>query len=223
MEVQGELGGGPTGTCIRENRAVVNDDFAAQFFPGGNRPALRLPRLGRSLRCQGKRADEIPRSQAFDGEQVGLLASAEPLIALDHDRSASMPNTIEATVDRFTTRGFALHELLCDAEASRDFRFLKSIRLSKRRPGEAGDAGGIGLHRQPAAGRAVPRRAQRRPTTRGVPWPTVAGTRCTVADLPRQFAALQHHRAQAGRGGAAARPRPPPRPPTWPRASSWPT
>ena len=28
MEVQGELGSGPTGTCIRENRAVVNDDFA---------------------------------------------------------------------------------------------------------------------------------------------------------------------------------------------------
>ena len=30
-------------------------------------------------------------------------------------------------------------------------------------------------------------------------------------------------RPQAGRGAFASRPRKPPRPPTWPRASSWPT
>jgi PAS domain S-box-containing protein len=29
VELDGRLGGGPTGTCIRENRSIVNDDFSA--------------------------------------------------------------------------------------------------------------------------------------------------------------------------------------------------
>ena len=40
VEVQGELGKGPTGTCIRENRSVVNDDFGTNpaHLPGAIRP-----------------------------------------------------------------------------------------------------------------------------------------------------------------------------------------
>ena len=58
VEVQGELGSGPTGTCIRENRAVVNDDFAVNPAAAPWRePALRYGFRASAafpLRRQGK-------------------------------------------------------------------------------------------------------------------------------------------------------------------------
>ena len=99
VEVQGELGGGPTGTCIREDRPVVNDDFAVS-------PAIvpwRQPALGYGfrasaafpLRRQGKAIGAITLysrdPNAFDAEQVALLEALSTdlsyaLDALDHEQ-----------------------------------------------------------------------------------------------------------------------------------------
>ena len=83
VEVQGEFGKGPTGTCIRENRTVVNDDF-------GTNPAAS-PRRDRAKRHGFRASAAFPlrlhgnaigaftlystEAKAFDAEQVGLLES----------------------------------------------------------------------------------------------------------------------------------------------------
>jgi PAS domain S-box-containing protein len=58
VEVDGELGAGPTGTCIRENRPVVNNDFATNPGTAAVAPMrawTRIPRLGcLPLRKDGK-------------------------------------------------------------------------------------------------------------------------------------------------------------------------
>ena len=83
VEVQGELGKGPTGTCIHENRSVVNDDFTTNPATSPWRePAIRygfrasaaipLQRHGKVIGAFTLYASE---PKAFDREQVGLLES----------------------------------------------------------------------------------------------------------------------------------------------------
>jgi PAS domain S-box-containing protein len=83
VEVQGELGEGPTGSCIRLNRPVINDDFAASL------DASHCPELAKRygfcasasfpLRRQGRVTGAFTlyasEHDAFDREQVGLLES----------------------------------------------------------------------------------------------------------------------------------------------------
>ena len=83
VEVKGEFSKGPTGTCIREKRAVVNDDFATNptTLPW-REPALRygfhasaafpLNRHGKAIGAFTLYAYE---PNAFDPEQVELLES----------------------------------------------------------------------------------------------------------------------------------------------------
>ena len=81
VEVDGELGAGPTGSCIREGRAVINDDF-------GSNPSTtlwRLPALDYGfrasaafpLRRQGRVIGALtlysPNKGAFDPAQIRLL------------------------------------------------------------------------------------------------------------------------------------------------------
>ena len=93
VEVQGELGKGPTGTSIRENRSVVNDDFAinpatspwrepAQRYGFRASAAFPLQRQGKVIGAFTLYASE---PKAFDREQVGLLESlsADISYALD--------------------------------------------------------------------------------------------------------------------------------------------
>ena len=93
VEVQGELGMGPTGTSIRENRSVVNDDFAtnpatspwrepAQRYGFRASAAIPLQRQGKVIGAFTLYASE---PKAFDREQVGLLESlcADISYALD--------------------------------------------------------------------------------------------------------------------------------------------
>lgn len=93
VEVQGELGKGPTGTSIRENRSVVNDDFAtnpttspwrelAQRYIIRASAAFPLKHQGKVIGAFTLYASE---PKAFDGEQVGLLESlsADISYALD--------------------------------------------------------------------------------------------------------------------------------------------
>jgi len=93
VEVDGELGMGPTGTCIRENRAVVNDDFATNpaTFPWreraqryGFRASAAFP-LRRQGRAVGALTLYATQPGAFDREQVNLLEalSADVSYALD--------------------------------------------------------------------------------------------------------------------------------------------
>jgi len=93
VEIEGELGMGPTGTCIRENRPVVNNDFATNpaALPW-REPALRHgfhSSAAFPLRRQGKVGGVFTlyafEPDAFDAEQVSLLESlsADISYALD--------------------------------------------------------------------------------------------------------------------------------------------
>ncbi len=83
VEIKGTLGSGPTGTCIRENRSVVNDSFAANpaMLPW-RETALRYGFQASAafpLRRQGKLVGVFTiyasKPNAFDAEQMGLLES----------------------------------------------------------------------------------------------------------------------------------------------------
>ncbi|MGD0233055.1 MAG: PAS domain S-box protein [Syntrophorhabdales bacterium] len=93
VEVQGELGRGPTGTCIREKRAVVNDDFAANPLTSpwremaqryGFRSSASFP-IFRGGNVVGAFTLYASEPDAFDAEQVRLLESlsADLSYALD--------------------------------------------------------------------------------------------------------------------------------------------
>jgi len=83
VEVEGDLGKGPTGTCIREDRPVINNDFLTnpatspwreQAKRYGFRASAAFP-----LRRQGKPIGAFTLYSSdpgtFDEEQVGLLES----------------------------------------------------------------------------------------------------------------------------------------------------
>ncbi len=83
VEVQGELGKGPTGTCIRENRTVVNDDFGTNPATSpwrnpaerhGFRASAAFP-LHRRGMVIGAFTLYSSEPKAFDAEQIGLLES----------------------------------------------------------------------------------------------------------------------------------------------------
>ena len=99
IELDGPLGLGPAGTCIRENRTVVNDDFAVNPRTVPWRPgALRFGFLASAafpLRRAGKPVAKLSlyarHAAAFDAEQVALLESlaadlSYALDALDHEK-----------------------------------------------------------------------------------------------------------------------------------------
>ena len=146
VEVQGELGRGPTGTCIRENRAVVNDDFAVgPAIAPWREAALRYgfhASAAFPLRRRGKTFGSLTiysyDSNAFDAEQVGLLESLSAdisyaLDAIGHEQvrvraEQALRESESRYRNLFTTmsEGFSLHELICDAEGNPcDYRFLE--------------------------------------------------------------------------------------------------
>ena len=83
VEVQGELGKGPTGTCIRENRTVVNDDFGTNPATSPWRDQAKrhgfLASAAFPLRLHGTSIGSFTlyskEAKAFDAEQIGLLES----------------------------------------------------------------------------------------------------------------------------------------------------
>ena len=93
VEIEGELGQGPTGTCIRENRAEVNDDFNANALLSPWREAASRNGFRSSaafpLRKNGKAVGALTlyslQRSAFDSEQVELLLAlaADVSYALD--------------------------------------------------------------------------------------------------------------------------------------------
>jgi PAS domain S-box-containing protein len=146
VEIQGELGGGPTGTCIRENRAVVNDDFAINpLMSPWREAALRYGFRASAafpLRHQGQAIGALTiyagDPHAFDAEQVGLLESliadlSYALGAIDQEQlRVCAERTLRESEARYRNlfnamaEGFAVHELICDAEGNPcDYRFLE--------------------------------------------------------------------------------------------------
>lgn len=93
VEVSGKLGKGPTGTCIRENRAVINDDFSTNpavspWYNTASKYGFHAS-AAFPLRRQGKAVGAFTiyafEPNSFDAEQVGLLESlsADISYALD--------------------------------------------------------------------------------------------------------------------------------------------
>ncbi|MGB8298945.1 MAG: GAF domain-containing protein [Polyangia bacterium] len=81
VEVDGELGAGPTGSCIREGRAVINDDFGSNpsttlwrvpALDCGFRASAAFP-LRRQGRVIGALTLYSPNKGAFDPAQIRLL------------------------------------------------------------------------------------------------------------------------------------------------------
>ena len=145
VEMQGELGRGPTATCIRENRPVVNDDFAVSPATAPWRePALRygfrasaafpLCRHGKAVGALTLYASD-PNS--FDAEQVGLLESLSAdlsyaLDALDHEHvRVRAEQTLRESELRYRSlfenmlHGFAYCRMLWDEHGHpQDFVYL---------------------------------------------------------------------------------------------------
>jgi len=93
VRTDGKLGRGPTGTCIRENRVVVNDDFATNRNMSPWRQAALKYGLRASAAFPLRRGGDVvaaltlyaPQPGVFDAEQVALLESlvADVSYALD--------------------------------------------------------------------------------------------------------------------------------------------
>ncbi|MGO9137697.1 MAG: PAS domain S-box protein [Syntrophales bacterium] len=134
VETKGELGQGPTGTSIRENRAVINDDFVTNPATSpwrekadsyGFRASAAFP-----LRRQGSPTASLtlyaPDPGAFDEEQVGLLESLSAdisyaLDALDHEQLRERAEeALRESEDKFAglyssmVEGVALHKIIYD-------------------------------------------------------------------------------------------------------------
>ena len=134
VEVEGELGMGPTGTCIREDRPVVNDDFATNT----NTAPWRQPALGHGFRASAAfpfHKDEKPigaltlyagRPGAFDPAQVGLLKAlcADLSYALaaiaDERRRSEAEQALRDSEARYRAFFENLQELVAVCEAVLD-------------------------------------------------------------------------------------------------------
>jgi PAS domain S-box-containing protein len=146
VDVEGEFGGGPTGTCIREDRPVVNDDFDINPSTAPWRePALRYgfrASAALPLRRQGRVVGALTLYAAapgvFDRDHVKLLEAlcADISYALDAMHQEQLRTGAEKALreseERFRslftnmTEGFALHEVITDAEGRPvDYRFLE--------------------------------------------------------------------------------------------------
>jgi PAS domain S-box-containing protein len=135
VEIRGKLGQGPTGTSIRENRAVINDDFATNpatspwrekagrygFHASASFPLRRRGRATASLTLYALDPG------AFDAEQVSLLESLSAdisyaLDALEHEHlRGRAEEALRESEDKFAglyssmVEGVARHKIIYGA------------------------------------------------------------------------------------------------------------
>jgi PAS domain S-box-containing protein len=122
VEVDGDMGIGPTGTCIREDRPVVNDDFDTNLSTAPWRgQALRYGFRGSGafpLHRQGTVVGALtlytPNPGAFDTEQVNLLEAlcADVSYALDAMHQEKLRTEAENTLRQRTLELLQLTETL---------------------------------------------------------------------------------------------------------------
>ncbi|HUL29514.1 MAG TPA: GAF domain-containing sensor histidine kinase [Thermodesulfobacteriota bacterium] len=122
VEVDGALGTGPTGTCIREDRPVINDDFdinlstapwRGQALRYGFRASGAFP-LHQQERVIGALTLYAPNPGAFDTEQVNLLEAlcADISYALDALQQEKLRTDAENTLRQRTLELQQLTETL---------------------------------------------------------------------------------------------------------------
>ncbi len=114
VETDGEFGQGPTGTCVREDRPVINDDFHSNTATApwrqsalrrGFRTSAAFP-----LHCRDKVVAALtlyaPRPRDFDAEQVELLQSlaADVSYALDTMEQEKLRTRAETDLHRSLRR-----------------------------------------------------------------------------------------------------------------------
>jgi PAS domain S-box-containing protein len=120
VETEGELGHGPTGTCIREDRPVINDDFDINLSTApwrkpamsrGFRASAAFP-LHRQGRVVGSLTIYAPEPGTFDAEHVKLLESlcADISYALDAIQHEKLRIQAEQTLRVSETRFKLLSE-----------------------------------------------------------------------------------------------------------------
>ena len=134
IEVDGEFGVGPTGTCIREDRSVVNDDFDTNpstapwrkaALERGFRASAAFP-----IRKDGKQIGALTlyatRPGAFDATQVSLLEALSAnlsyaLGAIEHEhRRTETEHALRASEARYRAFFAHLQELVTVYEAALD-------------------------------------------------------------------------------------------------------
>ncbi len=126
VEIDGVLGQGPSGTCIREDRPVVNDDFDTNpaTLPW-REPALRhgfrasacfpLHRRGEAM---GALTLYSTRPHDFDAEQVNLLQAltadvSYALDAIEHEKLRTLAEMdLQKSLKRFELLSHTAEELL---------------------------------------------------------------------------------------------------------------
>jgi PAS domain S-box-containing protein len=136
VEVRGELGQGPTGTCIRENRPVVNDDFATNPATWPWRDATRAHGLRASaafpLHRRGAAIGAITfyagRPGFFTARQVALIEAlcADVSFALDAMEQERLRSAAELELRQ-------ANESLRDADRRKD-EFLGMLSHELRNP-----------------------------------------------------------------------------------------
>jgi len=118
VEIEGELGKGPTGTCIRENRSVINDNFDTNplttpwrkpALAYGFRSSAAFP-LHRQGSVVGALTLYAPEPGTFDTEHIKLLESlcADISYALDAMQEEKRRSEAEETLRH---RTFELQQL----------------------------------------------------------------------------------------------------------------
>ena len=126
VEIDGELGKGPTGTCVRENRPVINDDFETNLSTAPWRQSALRRKLRASAAFPLHRQDRVigaltlyaERSRAFDAAQVKLFEAlcadlSYALVAIEHERRRMDNEAALRDADRRKNEFLALlsHEL----------------------------------------------------------------------------------------------------------------
>ena len=136
VETEGALGSGPTGTCIREDRPVINDDF--DINPSAapwRKPALRFGfrasaafPLHRHGRVVGVLTLYAAEPGAFDQEQVNLLEAlcADISYALEAMRQERLRTEAEESLRRRTLELQKLTETLEQRVEERTAELVKS-------------------------------------------------------------------------------------------------
>ncbi len=146
IEIVGELSKGPTGTCIREDRTVINSDFDTNLatlpwrekaLKYGIRSSAAFP-LHRQGKAYGAFTLYSAEPYAFDGERVALLEqlSADISYALDtldqEQLRIRAEGALRSSEEHYRslfdgmTEGFGLHEIICDEQGKPcDYRFLE--------------------------------------------------------------------------------------------------
>ncbi len=140
VELQGPLSLGPTGTCIREHHAVINDDFDANPATRPWQAAARQFGFHASaafpLHCQGQAVAALTlyaaEPKTFDPDQVGLLEAlaadiSYALEAMRQEQSRQqMEQALHASEEKYRRLIENVNDLVCEVDAQARYQFVNA-------------------------------------------------------------------------------------------------